>query len=237
MPELVADCPRCEAKKHTFIVKTFLYIHTEYQWKKFYESCCVCKNCTKGTIFILSQKQAGSEFKSFFSDIQNLQNYTGSINQIMDIERYINIRNTASKKPPDYVPENIQKVFIEGSESFSGNCPNAAAAMFRLCVDLTTKDLLPALETPVEGLNKKVRNYLSDRLDWLFEQKILPNDLKEISECIRHDGNDGAHDGNLTKHDAETLLDFTHLLLERVYTNPEKARIAIKRREKRRNSA
>lgn len=235
MAELVANCPRCDAKQHTFIVKNFFHISTEYNWRKIYESHCICKNCARGTIFIVSQKNL--DHKDLFSDTNNLYDYIGSINQIMDVEDYVSIRNTTFKKPPEYVPENIQNVFIEGSQSFSGNCPNAAAAMFRLCIDLTTKDLLPTSETPIEGLNKNVRSRLADRLEWLFEHKRLPDDLKDISECIRHDGNDGAHDGNLTNHEAEDLLEFTHLLLERIYTNPEKARIATERRIERRKQA
>jgi hypothetical protein len=51
---------------------------------------------------------------------------------------------------------------------------------------------------------------------------------------VREDGNDGAHDGTLGKEDAEDLLDFTTALLERIYTEPERLRLAQERREKRR---
>lgn len=42
------------------------------------------------------------------------------------------------------------------------------------------------------------------------------------------------HDGSLEKEDAEDLLDFTFALLERMYTEPERLRIAKERRESRR---
>jgi hypothetical protein len=48
----------------------------------------------------------------------------------------------------------------------------------------------------------------------LFENDRLPVGLRELSACIREDGNDGAHAGTLTKEDAEDLLDFTHALLD-----------------------
>jgi Domain of unknown function (DUF4145) len=71
-------------------------------------------------------------------------------------------------------------------------------------------------------------------LQWLFERGYLPSDLRELSTCIREDGNDGAHAGTLTKQDAEDLLDFTRALLERLYTEPQRLRLAEERRRMRR---
>jgi hypothetical protein len=58
--------------------------------------------------------------------------------------------------------------------------------------------------------------------------------VREISTCIREDGNDGAHQGTLTKEDAEDLLDFTTALLERLFTEPRRLEIAQERRKERR---
>jgi hypothetical protein len=52
--------------------------------------------------------------------------------------------------------------------------------------------------------------------------------------CIKEDGNDGAHEGTLKKEDAEDILDFTVALLSRLYTEPERLRLAKLRRDKRR---
>jgi len=46
--------------------------------------------------------------------------------------------------------------------------------------------------------------------------------------------NDGAHAGSLTKVDAEDLLDFTTSLLERLFTEPERLKLAEARRAARR---
>lgn len=43
---------------------------------------------------------------------------------------------------------------------------------------------------------------------------------KAIAHKITVDGNGGAHEGTLSKHDADDLLDFTIALLERMYTEP-----------------
>jgi hypothetical protein len=231
MPELVADCPRCNAKKHTFLIKAFLPMYTEYQWKNHFEAYCVCKNCIRGTIFHLSQKNYDD--KEIFSDWKNLHQYAGSINQIMDVEGYINTRNISAPSAPDYTPEAIKKIFDEGAQSVVGNCPNAAAAMFRLCIDLSTKNLLP--HENIDGLNNDIRKKLWDRMNWLFETKRLDESLKDLADCIRLDGNDGAHDGTIKKEDAEDLLDLTKILLERLFTEPCRLEEAKARRVARRD--
>ena len=109
--------------------------------------------------------------------------------------------------------------------------------MFRLCVDLVTR---PFLSDPSEDSkpqpNAKIRRDLGLRLPWLFDNGILPSDLRELAQCVKEDGNDGAHMGALTKLDAEDLLDFTTVLLERLITEPERLRLAQTRRDDRRKS-
>jgi hypothetical protein len=68
----------------------------------------------------------------------------------------------------------------------------------------------------------------------LFENRLLPSDLRELAHCIKEEGNDGAHAGTLTKEDAEDLLDFTVALLERLVTEPKKLKLAEERRQDRR---
>lgn len=101
-----------------------------------------------------------------------------------------------------------------------------------MCVDIASRSLLP--EGDENGLNAKIRRSLGLRLDWLFKHGKLPAALAELSTCIKDDGNDGAHAGTLTKEDAEDLLDFTQALLERMYTEPERLRLAKARRDERR---
>ncbi len=86
------------------------------------------------------------------------------------------------------------------------------------------------------GLNRATRRNLGLRLPWLFDNGSLPEGLRQLSTCVKEDGNDGAHAGTLTTKDAEDLLDFTTVLLERLYTEPERLRLAVERRLQRRNS-
>jgi hypothetical protein len=55
--------------------------------------------------------------------------------------------------------------------------------------------------------NSKQRRDLGLRLPWLFDNGLLPADLRELAHCIKEEGNDGAHAGTLAKEDAEDLLD------------------------------
>ncbi len=230
MQELVANCPRCHAQEHTFIVRDHWHIDTNYNWQKHYESYAVCKKCKRGTIFHLSQKNYNDE--KIFASQSSLSAYAESLNHIMNIEGYVSLRNFSTEETPAHVPNNIDHIFQEGAQSVAGNCPNAAAAMFRLCIDLVTKGLLP--EDSSVQLTQNVRKNLYYRLEWLFDNKVLPPSLKELAECIREDGNDGVHDGTITLHDVEDLLDFTTLLLETVYTVPHRLQEANVRREARR---
>jgi hypothetical protein len=138
----------------------------------------------------------------------------------------------ATTKPPEHLPENIEAVFREGAACMAIECFNAAGTMFRLCIDLATKSKLP--EGDVNGLNANIRRNLGLRLPWLFDNNLLPNDLRELSSCVRDDGNDGAHVGSLSEDDADDILDFTCAILERIYTEPERLKIAKSRRDARR---
>src|SRR5260370_39881292 len=92
--------------------------------------------------------------------------------------------------------------------------------------------MLPHQDENVPGLNNRTRRDLGPRLPWLFEQGRLPSDFRDLSSCIREDGNDGAHQGTLTRQEAEDLLDSTIALLERIFTEPRRLEIAKERRGK-----
>lgn len=230
MSMLVADCPRCRAKKITFDLKEASHFKTEADWKQWYEAFCICRECHRATIFVLSQKKY--EHKDFMSE-EFLRTSTDSVNNYTDIEDFICIRNIASAPPPEHLPDNIEEAFREGATCMSVGCCNAAGTMFRLCIDLATRPMLPEEDT--EGLNAKTRRDLGLRLPWLFDNNLLPEDLRDLSSCIKEDGNDGAHAGNLIKEDVEDLLDFTCEFLERIYTKGERLRLAKERRDSRRD--
>jgi len=230
MSQLVANCPRCKAKQMTFDLISQIPTEIEYDWLQWFEAFCICRACHRSTIFVLSQTEyAAGELLAK----AKLSQLDFAVNKIMKVEGHISLKDQVAVQPPLYLPQNIEAAFREGASCQAIGSNNAAAAMFRLCVDLTTKPMLP--EGEANGLNNAVRRNLGLRLPWLFDNGILPEGLRELSTCIKDDGNDGAHDGTLSEEDAADVADFTFELLERIFTEPEKLRLAKQRRDDRRN--
>jgi hypothetical protein len=229
--ELVADCPRCGASKVTFDFNASTFISTQYGWKRLIEAFCVCRHCKRSTVFLLGQKEP--RFVSLFKQENKIEAFHDSANKYFDIERVISLKDQATFGAPEYVPEDVANAFNEGATCFTTACFNAAGTMFRLAVDLATRKFLPPADA-TDGPNAKTRRDLGLRLPWLFDNKKLPEDLRDLSHCIKEDGNDGAHAGNLGKEDAEDILDFTSELLKRLYTEPKRVELAKERRDARR---
>lgn len=233
MAETVGNCPRCGTSKMTFDVLSDVYIRTDYNWRSVHEVFCICRHCHRSTTFLMSITKA--THKDRLLKPGSISSISGSINDFLEINGYISLRDDGGIDCPEMVPPVIAEVFREGASSFAAGCPNAAGAMFRLCLDLATKDRQSALQANAGAPpNQAQRNRLFDRLAWLFAQNLVPSDLQELADCVRDDGNDGAHDGTLTLTDAEDLLDFTVALLERVYTEPGRLVAARSRRDQRR---
>lgn len=206
MPELITDCPRCGVKHITFSV-----LAAHQAGHRQYEIFGPCRSCGRSATFLI-------EAKPGFFDTWPME--LTVVNEIFDITRAITLRDMAATPAPDALPPSILSSFNEGSLCVSVGCYNAAGAMFRLCLDLATKDLLAKLP-PEQG--KKLSNRpLGPRIDELLKANLLPEELHELASVIKDDGNDGAHDGTLTQVEAEDLLDFTVALLERRFTFPAK---------------
>jgi len=229
MPELVANCPRCGANRITFDLVSAIKTVLKYDWQNWYEAFCICRQCRRSTTYVLSESMDDDYEHVHKTGLVNIE---GAVNRYVRIEGTITVKDSAAVAPPAYIPEQIDAVFREGATCLAVGCNNAAGTMFRLCIDLVTRTLLPEEET--EGLNRGTRRNLGLRLPWLFDNRRLPETLRELSTCVREDGNDGAHAGTLTKEDAQDLLDFTAVLLERIYTEPEQLRLAQERRLQRR---
>lgn len=227
MAELIVDCPRCNAREITFDLKAFAKAGKR-GWQQGYELFGVCRGCERSTIFqtgLLSGVQSNT--------FEGAMTQPLVVNTQIEILGYVSLKDKATVPPPEHLPANIASAFTEGAICYSVSCWNAAGAMFRLCVDLATKSMLP--EGDVKGLASRHRNYLASRLKWLIDNGQLPPELSDLSTCIKDDGNDGVHDGSLGQVDAGDLQDFTSLLLTRLYTEPAKLKLAKERRKARRS--
>ena len=186
------------------------------------------------SVHLVSRRSLETAEEKYFGGIGSMNTLSainGSLNHLVDFKRHITLKDKAGSKPPDLLPETIEKAIIEANICLANECWNAASAMYRLAVDLCTKSLVPEGSTVP---NRTMRS-LGLRMNWLFENELLSNDLKDLAECVQQDGNDGSHDGSLNRIDAEDLKDFCYALVARVYTEPQKLELAKQRRANRRN--
>jgi len=229
MPEIVHDCPRCGVPHTTFDVKGAHLLSSLPSWQEVHELFSVCRACAKSSTLVVQTKEPRGY--SLMQVHGGIGKTPGVLNHIVRVIGLVSTKDRVTTVPPDYLPASIDAAFREGAACHSIGCINAAAAMFRLCVDLATTPLLP---TPEEGgPNHRTARELGLRLPWLFENAKLPEDLHDLSVCIKDDGNDGVHRGSLSSAEAEDLLDFTTELLRRLYTEKERIRLARERKDAR----
>jgi hypothetical protein len=212
----------------TFDILADVYLgEMEQVWFTKHELAAKCRHCDHLSVFSVRPTQY--EARGLFRKDGLIAEYPGSANNYFRVLGPVTIRDVPGEGAPDLVPAKLSAIFLEGTSSLVGQCFNAAGAMFRLCLDLATKALLPLQGSEGEPTSRE-RRELASRLRWLFENKLLPEDLRELATAVREDGNDAAHDGTLTEAEARDLLDFTTVLLERLYTQPGRVAAARARR-------
>ncbi len=235
MAFMVENCPRCSAQYINFkIIGASKYltvaptdrtkVHGDY-----YEMQCVCLGCKKSTIFNVLHKEGRHNFED-----EHLMGLVGNIKEYVSIIGPVTPADLSFELPPEHLPQDIELAFIEGSKCLSINCFNASATMYRLCLDFATKDLLPPLG---EEPGTKIRRSLGLRMGWLFDNGLLPEALRDLAECVKDDGNDGAHEGILDEESALDLKDFAYILLERLYTEKYRLEQAKQRRLERKQGS
>lgn len=231
MADFVNDCPRCPARSITFDALKLVTVGYSAPFNV-RELFCRCRACGFTTVFKVRATDALTE-----RVVENLDLDASKfeLSQYFRVYGYVSTSDKESVTAPADVPADVESAFREGAKCLAAECPNAAAAMFRLAVDLATQPKLPPPEKAEPPY--KVRRDLGLRLQWLFKNSLLPADLKDLSDCVREDGNDGAHRGNVSGDDALDLQDFCFALLDRLYSEPARLAAAKDRRSARRGEA
>ncbi|MDF2914249.1 MAG: hypothetical protein K0R96_2370 [Pantoea agglomerans] len=231
MAFIVADCPRCGSRKIQFVVigacKSAELRDTYHRINDgdYYEVQCACLECRKSTLFKVKQPAGKGNLENYDWRVAPL-----SLKDIATILGPITPADIAIDAPPEFLPAEIEQAYNEGSKCLSIGCFNASATMYRLCLDFATKAMLPP---EGEEPNNRIRRSLGFRVEWLLNNGKLPEALRDLAECVKDDGNDGAHEGILDEKSALDLRDFSFLLLERIYTEVERIAEAKRRREQR----
>lgn len=235
MSFVVSNCNYCRTKNIRLDNKGFNRINP-YQW----DILAICSNCNSPTVYRLSQNaNVDYPISEQLKNTKKLEDIRG-----LNLSLYFSIGSTVVPPKgeivpcPSYVPLKIQTVFDEATLCFANSCYTASGAMFRLCLDITTKELLKEwLESNTDSNNhpnSAQKDKLFNRIEFLIDKCVIPSDLKEYAHHIRLDGNEAAHEGSTEKQDAEDLLDFTELFLERIYTMKKQLELAQERRLARR---
>jgi hypothetical protein len=234
MPTIIENCPRCNAQSMTFDVVADVWVGMEHNWVQRFEICAVCRRCKRPSLLLI--RLSNPRVKDMFVSTGSVTKSNGDLEPTFQSLGFLSVADVTAKPSPEYLPNDVQAAFTEGAACLAVNCPNAASAMFRLCLDLVTKGLLPPLED-AEGPSRHERRNLNPRLKWLFDNQKLPEGLRDLSLAVKDHGDEGAHDGSLTAHEAEDIYDFAFALLESLFTVPARIDAARRRREERRGEA
>jgi len=222
------DCPRCGQVRTTFDVRASTYVgKSNATWEE-WECFLQCRQCFKPSIGLLRAR-------SFSTDSPSKKGgeYVNAGFEL--VEWIFNVPNR--RGCPDYVPDDVKRIFEEAASCSAIGAWDAAGTMFRKTLDVATRSITPKPDSSAEPRPTSWKAYkdLRLRLDWLFENRLLDPSLKDLSSCIHEDGNDAAHDPTgIRKPEAEDLADFTENVLETIYTVPGQIAENRKRREERR---
>ncbi len=230
MATFVSNCSRCGTKRTNFDCYSSIPVKVAHRWKVYCEIFAVCRVCHKPSILLVSQKESEESLTKILQEANKIISTEGSLTDFLNFEKVVTSLDQHVNDPPEHLPSTIDEVVREANRCLSAQCWNASGAMYRLALDLATKNLLPRDGGP----SNRVRRNLGLRLPWLFESGKLSTDLETLAECLQQDGNDGAHDGTLQREDAEDLHDFCFESLRRLYTEPARIQIAQERRTTRR---
>lgn len=125
-----------------------------------------------------------------------------------------------SMKPPIKISGSFEKSFTEGVKCLNVGAPFAAVTMFRKCLQIIVED------------KGGKGDQLYKQIESLHISGTLTSTLKSISTVIREVGNDGAHSNKFepSLDDARDIFDFLLLLIDYLYTLPERAnKLSIRR--------
>lgn len=240
MPELKVDCPRCGVKAVTADMAEAVVLSKDIaghanRW----EAAGRCRRCHLGAIYKLSRREDHVARMALVAIEGLLMRQVGNWDALVTCDGYVGLIDNADVNVPMHLPDDVRIAYREALVCIQVRCPNAAASMLRLSLDLATKKKLGEVRDglPDEAIPKVVQDRLANRIQWLIEHRHIPLRLEGLANEVRLSGNDGAHDGSLTMHDVLDLRDFAEAVLEDMFTAAGRLAEAEARRKARRAEA
>ena len=132
MTELVANCPRCGAKNTTFDVGAVnRNCGVQSGWCHSFEVFCVCRACRRSSIHLVQQVDLDEGAKAIVYEMAQGNLPKGaSLNPTFNAKGSLSLKNEASVRPLEHLPEKIGIAFREGATDVVTKCWNSAGAMF-----------------------------------------------------------------------------------------------------------
>lgn len=238
MPEMKVDCPRCAVKAVTADMGACTITHWDFGGNAIsWEASGVCRRCEKSAIYKLRRRSDNDARNAIAQCRGNLHQYPGHWDNLVECVGHINLVDNAMPEVPEHLPDLVGAAFREALICMSVGCANAAGAMFRLSLDLSTKALLDqVVQDSGEAAPRLAVDRLADRITWLIDKRHVPARLKGFAHEVRLSGNDGAHDGSLSIADVQDLYDFSDAYLREMHTAPGQLAEVEARRKARREA-
>ncbi len=184
-----------------------------------------CPNCRKETSLSI-RKEYGSHGKLYQIAECNSCNYFFLVARYGQNEKIIEIYPSQLPKPIDpRIPVFLKGDLEEAYKCFSVKAYRGTGVLARRALQMCCIE---------KGAPDK---RLVEQIDWLLDERIITNDLKEWAHEVRLTGNDAAHppkdvnkDSSVTEDDAKDILFLLEELIKVLYITPA---IAKERKEKR----
>lgn len=192
MSSLTLHCPHCHAEKiYFYSVKSIAYPKDSRKFTTFF----ICNGCNGGVVATIFGRNP--------DEIQGDLRDTSGVD-IIDIQP-----KPAMPNIPEYVPNNIQKFYLQAARNAQQGQYDAAGMMCRKVLESTTRDL-----------GEKTGN-LYQRIEALASSHLITVAMRDWAHAIRLDGNEAAHeDDPMEKSTVLDMLNFTELMLMYAYTLP-----------------
>lgn len=110
MSDLIANCPRCGAQHVTFDLRSSTPTRYQCNWQTWYEAFCVCRHCSRSTIFVVSER--GIDEAKYIKQ-NGLAKAPVAANDLVKVEDYISQKDADARPAPEYLPKDINAAFEE----------------------------------------------------------------------------------------------------------------------------
>lgn len=205
---LVHDCPHCPTRNAGFtLVGEASIPRSGYGWLAFFR----CNTCF-GPLAIRLTNETGTQ----------MQKLDGELRHIRDVHNLEVFPKAAPSGAPGHTSEAVARAFIQAEDAIKMQHWEAAGAMDRRSLELSTKEMAP--EHAALSLYK--------RIEKLADAGKLTPALKEWAHDLRIVGNGALHEiDGLTQDEAIQAHELARFVLTYLYTLPAQVEAAREARE------